>query len=689
MLADETHTSLTGYQSVARTMSSKSAIICFAYENHKEFICKTSGKKKHSADCKFCKTTLTDVSGTTSNFYRHVQRKHKERIREYQRQQQQPTDQQPSIAGFARPELTKQAVQLYDASSPRQQEIHNAIIKDLLIGCTLPLSIVENQHFRHFLKVMDNKYTPIARKTITEKHIPLLVDQVKDSIKRKLQTQSSVSITADIWSDRTMRSFFGVTAHGLNQDGNQLESFLLDCRRFCGRHSGDNIAMAFDEIIDEYNIASKVRYIITDNAVNMKCAFKVKLPQEEQHSDGSDAEEENLDDESLWEDVTWEDETIMVRTRQRLSCFAHSLQLVVHDGMKEAKAFSSALTKMSKLTSLLHTSTTFKERFEAKFGTDRSIPAATSTRWNSTFKQLQALTALDHRDLTQICSSDFQHVLFSVREWNQLKNLGSVLFPFAEATDLTEGEKMVTISMVVPTVLDLNTHLLQISESQSHCRPLATSLRQSLLKRFSGIFVRTKMVEQNGKEDQFNHNVYFLATMLDPQFGLNWVDLDVTNNESPDSVKKFREDLKRTLIDSLTAEVEATADGDMLHSGGDVDETSDSPPGKCPRLLARYRAHKHLSHSAKDACISAQIHKYFDAIQNTDTNTALEFWSTNREKFPQLYSLVVKVLSIPASSAPVERVFSKGGLIVRPHRARLTHKMVTALVFLKSNMALV
>lgn len=51
--------------------------------------------------------------------------------------------------------------------------------------------------------------------------------------------------------------------------------------------------MAFDEIIDEYNIASKVRYIITDNAANMKCAFKVKLPQEEQqHSDGSDAEDE-------------------------------------------------------------------------------------------------------------------------------------------------------------------------------------------------------------------------------------------------------------------------------------------------------------------------------------------------------------------------------------------------------------
>ena len=66
---------------------------------------------------------------------------------DYQRQQQQPTDAaQLSIAGFARPELTKQAMQLYDASSPRQQEIHNVIIKDLLIGCTLPLSNVGERH---------------------------------------------------------------------------------------------------------------------------------------------------------------------------------------------------------------------------------------------------------------------------------------------------------------------------------------------------------------------------------------------------------------------------------------------------------------------------------------------------------------------------------------------------------------
>ncbi|KAL1246630.1 hypothetical protein QQF64_034504 [Cirrhinus molitorella] len=82
-------------------------------------------------------------------------------------------------------------------------------------------------------------------------------------------------------------------------------------------------------------------------------------------------------------------------------------------------------------------------------------------------------------------------------------------------------------------------------------------------------------------------------------FGLNWVDLDVTNHEDPVSVKKLRDDLKRSLIDTLTTEVEAAADGSMLNSGvnSDADVATNSPPGKCPRLLPRYCAHKHLSHS--------------------------------------------------------------------------------------------
>lgn len=94
----------------------------------------------------------------------------------------------------------------------------------------------------------------------------------------------------------------------------------------------------------------------------------------------------------------------------------------------------------------------------------------------------------------------------------------------------------------------------------------------------------------------------------------------------------------------------------------------DSPPPKCPRLLSRYKAHKKRG-SVQDSSIVTQISKYFDAICDSDTDNALVFWAKNHARFPQLHNLALKVLSVPASSAPVERVYSRGGIIMRPHRA--------------------
>ena len=58
-------------------MSASSAIIRFAFVEHKEFICSVTGNKKHTAKCKFCAKAYTDVAGTTSNFSRHLSGKHK------------------------------------------------------------------------------------------------------------------------------------------------------------------------------------------------------------------------------------------------------------------------------------------------------------------------------------------------------------------------------------------------------------------------------------------------------------------------------------------------------------------------------------------------------------------------------------------------------------------------------------
>ena len=70
-----------------------------------------------------------------------------------------------------------------------------------------------------------------------------------------------------------------------------------------------------------------------------------------------------------------------------------------------------------------------------------------------------------------------------------------------------------------------------------------------------------------------------------------------------------------------------------------------------------------------------QFVKYLEEVDGYDQTEGschvFPFWSDNKKKFLHLSNLAMRVLSIPASSAPVERVFSRGGLIMRPHRARL------------------
>jgi hypothetical protein len=60
-----------------------------------------------------------------------------------------------------------------------------------------------------------------------------------------------------------------------------------------------------------------------------------------------------------------------------------------------------------------------------------------------------------------------------------------------------------------------------------------------------------------------------------------------------------------------------------------------------------------------------------DAEMSSD---CLRFWYARRLHLPHLYQLALRSLSAPASSAPVERVFSHGGIIMKLHRASLGNK---------------
>ncbi len=63
-----------------------------------------------------------------------------------------------------------------------------------------------------------------------------------------------------------------------------------------------------------------------------------------------------------------------------------------------------------------------------------------------------------------------------------------------------------------------------------------------------------------------------------------------------------------------------------------------------------------------------------------------EFWNLNKNKFSILYRMALRNLSIPATSAPVERLFSYSGCIMRPHRSRLTAEHLNQTTLVRCNL---
>ena len=63
-------------------------------------------------------------------------------------------------------------------------------------------------------------------------------------------------------------------------------------------------------------------------------------------------------------------------------------------------------------------------------------------------------------------------------------------------------------------------------------------------------------------------------------------------------------------------------------------------------------------------------------------NCPLTWWKYNERKYKLLSILAARLLCIPATSAPSERVFSVAGLTIAKDRARLASDTANELIFL-------
>ena len=118
------------------------------------------------------------------------------------------------------------------------------------------------------------------------------------------------------------------------------------------------------------------------------------------------------------------------------------------------------------------------------------------------------------------------------------------------------GEQTVTISLVIPIVLKLNSHLRKIKESARFCRGLVAALTSPLQKQFIGIFKTCYMKRAPAEivhfQLAFGQSIYIIATTLDPRFALDWLNEDVIFDEDDDiDVQRIRSRIKCTVKSNI------------------------------------------------------------------------------------------------------------------------------------------
>jgi len=172
-------------------------------------------------------------------------------------------------------------------------------------------------------------------------------------------------------------------------------------------------------------------------------------------------------------------------------------QLAVKDGMSKLTSARAVLAKCTKLSNIVHQSALFKESFEARFGTLRSIPEANATRRSSMYHQLSAIVQLDQKLLRELLNeTNHINLVLTQGEAENLEELVTILAPFAEVTDIIQGDgdKFPTLGGVVPTVVSLHKILNVSCEKAQFHQVFARALLDSLVTRFTGLLDAIRII---------------------------------------------------------------------------------------------------------------------------------------------------------------------------------------------------
>ena len=529
--------------------------------------------------------------------------------------------------------------------SKKQQDAWDQSVAKFIWKDMRPMYAVEGEGFQDMVHALDPRCEIKSRETylkiVKQHYCQLLL-----TMKNMLQPVKYFALSTDFWSSIAKDAYVTVTCHWITSDW-EFEHCCLGTPSVPEKHDAPTVARRVRGLVESFGLVNDNNSaLVTDNAGNVSNAAEI------------------LDTTSV-------------------NCFCHTLQLALTQGLKQP-GIARVLGAVKKLVKHFNKSTRctmeLKVRQERRPG---SVPLAligfNETRWDSTYDMGARLLKLKWHVRAILCDerfvkrTDARNLELRDEHWDLLERLISFLKPFKILSKTMQAQTYATVSLVYPSIIDIKETLLTAPEDEPRCM---RELKDNMLAK----------VEVEFFFEDWHLSVPVLASCLDPRYKfIKFIPASLRL----DVYTKLRTEIKQNYAASQPAPSDPVPE-EPAESDEVVTVAEDLRFGQ--RFAGATQSESESDEQEErrsTSTASSPVDNQFDAFLMTPPEPAkcdpLKWWKKNQTKYDALVPTVMKLFSIPASSAPAESIFSSAGHVIRKKRASLLPTNADMLVCLACN----
>ena len=405
---------------------------------------------------------------------------------------------------------------------------------------------------------------------------------------------------------------------------------------FPAAHSGRNISLGLDAMVEELGLVGEQweLFAVNDNAANVKLGIKLSL-----------------------------------HLNQYL-CDIHTIELCVKDTFKNVPGVKILLKKTRALAKFVKKSPTLAEKelrkeSEKEQVAYRKLANPPNTRWCGKLGNLASVQHLK-KPLVNLMSKNEKWHKYSLTpgQWNLLDIAVKLLKPVKETILAWEVEKEPTMHRVIERLYTLQCTIEAFIQSPESRGGVGIGFAREL----------QKQLERRFPSKGTQKNLPRMANYLAPQFkGMHL--------EEDWMLESAKMDIEAEVLKMSVPEVRQEVLEEEMEERVEL-----SPNSKLrKKMQEKMQRGRTLWNDERESPVRMEMHRYESLSLSNKHINILHWWRSHEGTFPNLAKVAKKVLSIPASSAKSESVFSTGGNFVTKKRNRLAPKKVEELVVITSN----